>query len=177
MNWITSILLTTLLILGFTLPSQAQKLKLAEGYLTESGKPLANQTFVLEGQKETRWFDFFRADTTKVKVNALTDEKGFLQFVDLPPGEYTLKLVRAGQEPVPLKTFTLKSGYLKTDISTKLKLKDLPNKAIGITADGQPVFGNGLDAMARRVTQQATDTTAGLMEDGTSWHLFEAEKK
>lgn len=110
-----------LLILGSTLPSQAQKLKLAEGYLTESGKPLANQTLVLEGQKEKRWFDFFRADTTKVKVNALTDENGFLQFVDLPPGEYTLKLVRAGQEPVPLKTFKLDPGYSKIDITTKVK--------------------------------------------------------
>ena len=130
-------------------------------------------------QKETRWFDFFRADTTKVKVNALTDEKGLLQFVDLPPREYLLKLVRAGQEPLPLKTFTLKSGYQKTDISTKLKLKDyynLPIKVIGITADGHPVFSNGLDATARKVTQQATATSVGLMQDGTTWHLITKDK-
>jgi Prealbumin-like fold domain len=124
MNWIKSILLTTLLVLGFTCPSQAQKLKLAEGYLTDSGKPLANQNLQLEGKTEPRWYDFFGDKGTKVKVNALTDEHGFLQFVDLPPGEYTLKLVRAGEEPVSLTTFKLEPGYSKTDITTKLKLKE-----------------------------------------------------
>lgn len=179
MSWIKATLLALVFVILFCWQSQAQELKLAQGeFSTEDGKPLANQTLLLEGRNEARWFDYFRPDTTKVKVYALTDEKGFLQFVDLPPGEYTLKLIKVGKETVPLKTFTLKSGYQKTDISTKLKLKDyLATKAIGITADGQLVFSNDLDAMARKVTQQATATSGGLMEDGTSWHLFPGEKR
>ena len=180
MSWIKSIVLSTMLVLLFTLYGQAQQVRLVEGKLSDSGKPLANQTLLLEGQKELRWVDFltWRSDN-KVEVIALTDDKGFLQFVDLPPGKYTLKLVRAGEETVSLKTFTLQSGYQKAEISTKLSLKDLnpPTKVIGITADGQQVFSNGVDAKARRVTHQATATSTGLMEDGTSWYLSREEKK
>jgi hypothetical protein len=178
MSRIKTIVLAFVFVILFYWQSQAQELKLAQGkFLTEDGKPLANQTLLLEGRNEGRWFDFFRPDSTKVKVFALTDEKGFLQFVDLPPGEYTLKLIKPGKETVPVKTFTLKSGYQNTDISSKLKLKDLTHKAIGITADGQLVFSNGVDAMARKITHQASATTEGLMEDGTSWRLFAVEKK
>jgi hypothetical protein len=179
MSCMKALLSALVFVILFCWQSQAQPLKLAQGkFSTEDGTPLANQTLLLEGQNEARWFDFFRPETTKVTVFAVTDEKGFLQFVDLPPGKYTLKLVRAGKETVPLKSFALESGYQKTDISTKLKLKDSnsPMKVIGITADGQPVFSNGLDARARKVTHQATATSAGLMEDGTSWHLSSEEK-
>jgi hypothetical protein len=124
MNGVT-ILLTSVLLLGLTGLSQAEELRIAEGYLTDGGKPLANQTLLLEGQKEVRWFDF-TAKAIKLKVNALTDDKGFLQFIDLPPGDYTLKLVRAGEEPISLTKFTLDPGYRKSDISAKLDVKTRP---------------------------------------------------
>jgi len=49
-----------------------------------------------------------------------------------------------------------------------------PTTVIGVTTDGVQVFSTGLDAKGRRVTSQATTTTTGLLDDGTTWILIPA---
>jgi len=109
------------MIFAFTWQIHAEDLKLAQWQLSYAGKPLANQTVLLEGKKAPTWFDFFRS-REKVKTIAITDDKGFFQTVDLPAGDYTLKLVHVGKEPVAVKMFTLAKGY--KDVSEKVELKD-----------------------------------------------------
>jgi len=95
-----------------------------EGQLTYAGKPLANRTLLLEGKKESTWpaWATFIKATEKVKTVAITDEKGSFQVVDLPAGEYTLKLVLVGKEPVALTMFKLARDY--KDINTKFEIKE-----------------------------------------------------
>jgi hypothetical protein len=115
-----------LLVLALLWTSHAEPLKLVQGYMAApDGKPLANQTLVIEGKAEpapVRWWPFFsRSSNTEVKRFAITDGKGFFQLVDLPAGTYTLKLTRPGETPVPLKKFDLESGYAKKDLSGRVE--------------------------------------------------------
>ena len=118
MNSTRPILPTLALVLFFLGLSEAQQLRLVEGELSYGGKPLANRAILLEGREVVTWFDFLRfwETSSKIATIAVTDKRGFFQVVDLPAGEYTLKLVRAGEEPLLLKNFKLERGYSKLNL-------------------------------------------------------------
>jgi hypothetical protein len=169
---ISIVLFALILMVSFAWQTRADELKLAQGHLTAAGKALPNHTLLLEGKRLLPWYAFFaraqKAD--EVKTLATTDEKGFFQIVDLPAGEYTLKLMRAGDEPVPLKMFTLARDYKLADVSAKVTVS-------GIATDGVLVFTTGIDANGRKVTRQATSTSVGLLDDGTTWTLRPEQKE
>jgi len=101
------------LLAGNLWTGHAQELKLVNANLFDkNGAPLANQSIVIEGTKTPRWsnaWGFF--GDNNLKLNAITDKKGYVQMVDMPPGRYTMKLVVSGAEPRKLETFDLTPGY------------------------------------------------------------------
>ncbi len=127
MKYIYLSLLGILLVLLLFWQGQAEDLRLVQGeVLTYTGEPLAHQPLLIEGRKETSWLNFFRlrTSTDKVKVLLFTDERGFIQVVDLPAGHYTLKLLQSGKVPVTLKEFKLTRPYKTFDVSTKIPIKE-----------------------------------------------------
>jgi len=50
-------------------------------------------------------------------LHAITDKKGYVQMVDMPPGRYTMTLVVPGAEPRKLETFDLPPGYRVKNIT------------------------------------------------------------
>lgn len=104
----------------------SQPLKLAEGqFSTADGKPLANQTLLIEGHANPswkyHWFPVWWSKQDQINRLAITDTSGYVQVVDMPPGQYTIKLVRPGAEPTVINKFTLSPGYSSHDFSAKFE--------------------------------------------------------
>lgn len=117
--------------------SYGQQVKLIQGELSYAGKPLVNQPILVEGQTEKTWVDWvIRWRTSpKVRTITITDERGFFQLIDLPPGEYSLMWVQAGKEPTSLKTFKVEYGY-------DFKQLDVPQGSFGTRLLGINDHGN-----------------------------------
>ncbi len=133
MRRIVLVLFVSVLVLALFGPGQTQSLKLAKGQLLYAdGAPAANRAILVEGSSDDYWYRpswLFSGDT--VKLVGFTDDGGYIEIVDLPPGSYTMKLVVSGTEPVPIKTFRLNRGYKAADISERIKShvpKDAPIK-------------------------------------------------
>ena len=106
----------------------AQDLKLVDANLfNKDGAPLANQSILIEGTKTPRWSNAWGfVGDNNLKLHAITDKKGYVQMVDMPPGNYTMKLVQPGAvgPPVTVGSFTLKPGYGHTKYDFSAKLDD-----------------------------------------------------
>jgi hypothetical protein len=98
--------------------AQAQPLALLQGKLvTQDGKAITNQPIVIEGRQDG-WLPFwFTWGTREHKVVSVTNRDGGFQVINLPAGQYTLKMLRPGTEPIPIKSFTLDPGYSKKDVT------------------------------------------------------------
>lgn len=111
-------------------PGYSQTVKRVDAYLLDdTGAPLANQAVIFEGTKTPTsfwwgWRVWQAHQGEKVKVVAVTDSKGFVQVVNMPPGTYTLKLVRPGEEPIPVKTFELDATYANYKVEEKVQFKE-----------------------------------------------------
>ncbi len=118
------------LVLAFLLVGQAQPLVVLQGkVLTQDGKPVTKQPFVIEGLQESRWImkwmPFEGLEAKKVRVISVTDERGAFQVLNLPAGHYWLKLLRVGAEPVLVKEFKLDPGYDKKEIIGSVAISQL----------------------------------------------------
>ena len=111
--------------LAFVFSAHAQTVTLIEGLLvTEDGKPVANQPIVIEGQKNVSgltmrdWLAWIKKEPKShdERVIATTDWQGTFQIINLPAGNYTIKVVRPGSEPIPVKKFSLIEGYSKVGV-------------------------------------------------------------
>src|SRR5437016_4446640 len=121
-------LLAALAILGLVLiglwPSHAQALKVVNAtILDQDGAPLVNHSILIEGTKSPAWYNpwgLFAHD--KVKFLAITDQKGYIQVVDLPAGNYTFQLVWPGVEPA-IKHVSLDPHYTNFTFTEKFPVK------------------------------------------------------
>ena len=95
--------------------SSSQTLALVEGYfVNKAGEPLAHQPVIIEGKRQVPkwlWWSWGPKTEQPIKVIGVTDANGFVQVVDLPAGDYTLKLASPGVEPVAVKQITLPPSY------------------------------------------------------------------
>jgi len=93
----------------------SEPLTLADGYLTDkSGQPIANQTLIVHGRSWTNkwaWLPFGPKTEKEVKFIAVTDSNGYVQFVNLPAGDYMVKVVRPDSQPVTVTGFNLPPHY------------------------------------------------------------------
>ena len=126
------VLALVLIVLGASLwPAHSQPIRLVAAHFSDSaGAPLAGQPLVVE-QTKAAWDPntlFLRNLGTSpvkfVKFVGVTDLSGFIQFVDLPAGEYAVKLVRVGQEPLLVKKFSLDSDYKTVSFKHVIDLTD-----------------------------------------------------
>jgi len=104
--------------------SQAQSVKLVNGQLSDANDvPLSNQTILIEGRKKLQWVNAWGLwGNNTVKFRAITDQKGFVQIVDLPAGTYDMKLVVPGGAPTLLKKLDLPSDYQTVYFKGKVEL-------------------------------------------------------
>src|SRR5262245_25299558 len=75
---------------------------------SEAGTPVKNQPVVIEGYKASwfaNWIAAPKSPAKEIRVHSVTDEEGTFQVINLPPGQYTLKAIRLGGEPVPIREF------------------------------------------------------------------------
>lgn len=116
-------------------PAHSQQVALVQGQIIgESGTPVAQQPVLIEGQPKRLKLWSWLLSEKPVSVIAVTDTKGFFQVVDLPPGQYKVKLWPTGGEPITIAEFKLGSGYgtftfsemlrVKKDMSEELKLRE-----------------------------------------------------
>jgi len=96
---------------------QSQTVALVEGYIVDkSGEPLGNHPVIIQGTKQVpkwTWWPWGPKSDKPVKIVGVTDSNGFLQVIDLPPGDYTVKIAAPGVEPEAVKQFTLEQSYGK----------------------------------------------------------------
>src|SRR5215210_5267967 len=90
---------------GALWPAHSQPLRFVEAqFADESGAPLVNQIIVVERHPEehSTWFGWLFGNKPEQKpVVSITDWNGFVQIVDLPPGQYKMRLVRPAAPSVP----------------------------------------------------------------------------
>ena len=121
--------LVILSLLALTLTASSQSATLVEGQVKDhKGEPVANQTVVVYGTSFSSWKMWgglpFPSGREPVQLLAVTNKKGFFQIADLPPGQYTIKLVVSGTEPVRIADFNTPYGYRKVDLTEKLTLSE-----------------------------------------------------
>lgn len=108
-------LVVVAVVVVISISVSAQTLALVEGYfVNKAGEPLAHQPVIIEGKRQSAkwgWWSWGPQTERPIRVVGVTDANGFVQIVDLPAGDYTLKLVSPGVEPVVVKQLTLPPSY------------------------------------------------------------------
>jgi len=129
MKFLLSLALVLVVLGAFLWPAYSQPIRLVAAHFSDStGAPLSGQPLIVE-QTKASWepnfshFWFATKVKTPVKLVGVTDLSGFIQFVDLPAGEYNVKLVRAGQEPLTVKKFVLDSYYKNVSFKQVIDFK------------------------------------------------------
>ncbi len=125
-----SLLVVSLLIR----PAFSEPVRLVTAYLSDAdGAPLAGQPLVVEGKSRPPAWIFkqpgaywWTTNKPPVRVVGVTDRKGFIQFVDLPPGEYDMKLIRAGVAALTIKKILLDADYTSVKFDVVLKPEGTP---------------------------------------------------
>jgi hypothetical protein len=119
----TSIVLLVLAGLGLASlqPGFADSLKLVNATVVDqNGEPVANRSILIEGKKQPAFSNGWGyIGNQTVKSLAITDKKGYVQMVDMPPGQYTMKLLVPGGEPRKIETFDLPPGYQIKNVIVK----------------------------------------------------------
>jgi hypothetical protein len=79
---------------------------------------------VIEGYKE-HWLAPTWFEKKELRMQTVTDQLGAFQVINLPAGHYTLKALRPGAAPIPIKEFKWDGGYSKKEIVGAVSLEQL----------------------------------------------------